>query len=232
MYRAWIIITLILSVLVATQPTGEGSTAGEGGIRGGLRRVGSKITGSLKHAKRELYVCSKVEATVLKQWDRSRWHLVAQCPPRDVGKLTKQRPQTGGESPQENPPRRGSNPNQNPGIGVSRLPLDKCLGWNEQNGEFTWTANGNGIEKGHCSECKVEGGQPVAEEESGKGKTADKGKTPERGMSFTLTCKCDKKAGETGKADARFELVPKVKVGGNGAISCHGYKDRLHPEID
>ncbi|KAE8339494.1 hypothetical protein BDV24DRAFT_165240 [Aspergillus arachidicola] len=224
MYRAWIIITLILSVFAVAEPGGESSTGGDG-FKGGLRRMGSKIGDSIRHPRRELNVCSKVEATTLKQWDRTRWHIVAQCPHRDIGKLHKHKP---GESQQQGTP----NPNENPGIGVSRLPIDKCLGWDEQNGQFTWTKNGNGIEKGHCSECKVEEGGLVERGEPVDGKTADKGKAPDKGVSFTLTCKCDKKKGETGQADAKFDLVGKVKVESSGVISCHGYKDRMHANID
>ncbi|KAE8419940.1 hypothetical protein BDV36DRAFT_293826 [Aspergillus pseudocaelatus] len=225
MYRAWIMITLVLSVLAATQGTGESSTAGEG-FKGGLRRVGSKIGGSIRHPKRELYVCSKVEATMLQQFDRIRWHVVAQCPHRDIGRLTKPKPQKDGENQQGSKPQGGNNPNENMGIAVSRLPLDKCLGWDEQNGQFTWTADGNGIEKGHCSECKVEEGEPVPKVETGKGKS------PERGMSSTLSCKCDKKKGEVGKADVKFYLVGKLKVESNGVISCHGYKEKMRANID
>lgn len=46
----------------------------------------------------------------------------------------------------------------------------------------------------------IKRGEPV------EGKTADKGKAPDKGVSFTLTCKCDKIKGETGQADAKFEL--------------------------
>lgn len=131
MYRAWIIISLILSVFAIAEPGGESSTGGDG-FKGGLRRISSKIGDSVIHPRRELHVCSKVEATTLKQWDRTRWHIVAQCPHRDVGKLHKHKP---GETQQQDAP----NPNENPGVGVSRLPIDKCLGWDEQNGLFTWT---------------------------------------------------------------------------------------------
>ena len=77
-----------------------------------------------------------------------------------------------------------------------------------------------------------------------------KGKSPERGMSSTLTCKCDKKKGEAGKADVKFYLgeyspyqnqdcflterllVGKLKVESSGVISCHGYKEKMRANID
>ncbi|KAE8380238.1 hypothetical protein BDV26DRAFT_290630 [Aspergillus bertholletiae] len=253
MYRTWILLTFILFALCTAQMLGQmrgESSNSNDGFRGGLRRVTSKLGDSLRHPKRELSVCSNVEAINLKKYDRTSWHLAAQCPPREVGKLTKIRPDQKGDKTQQVSTSKGGDgsnrsnnnnddDNNNLPDGVTRLPLDRCLGWNAATGEFTWAPKGNGIQNGDCSECKVvekTGGAAASGGASGKGKAPAQGtaagKAPKREREYMLTCKCDKKRGEQGKADTSFDLTRYVMVQSNGAISCHGYSEKIHANID